>query len=343
MRSDLPEGPFFVPYNLPYVVKGLSMDSIAVTSRAFSRNPVLRAEIQKDFPHVKFNDSVRLNGGDLVKFLAGHNKAIVSLEVIDDYVLTHVPELRVISKYGVGVDNIDFEALDRHGVKFAWQGGVNRRSVSELTLGFMLSLLRHIPESNAQLKEGKWIQKTGTQLSGKVVGILGCGNVGKDLVKLLKPFECRLLANDIVDNSLFYSEYGVEEATLDTLITQCDIISIHVPCDKSTKNILNVERLNRMKPGAILVNTARGNLVDEVALKSCLMAGHLGGAAFDVFAIEPPTDIELISLPNFLTTPHIGGSSAEAILAMGRVAIEGLKQSRPIAEWKSGRELTFPM
>ncbi|MBI1862291.1 MAG: phosphoglycerate dehydrogenase [Deltaproteobacteria bacterium] len=317
------------------------MDRVAVTSRAFSRHPILRAELTQIYSKVTFNEVGKLSGDALVHFLAGHDKAIVSLETIDEFVLSRVPELKTVSKYGVGVDNIDFGALEKYGVAFAWQGGVNRRSVSELALGFMLALLRHVPELNQGLRQGRWDQRPGGQLSSRTVGILGCGHIGKDLVKLLQPFECRILVHDIVDQSTFYSRHGVEAVDLDRIVRESDILTLHIPCDQSTRNILSAERLAQMKTGAILINTARGNLVDELALKLHLQSGHLGGAAFDVFAIEPPTDSELIGLSNFLTTPHIGGASEEAILAMGRAAIKGLAQPRPVSAWRESRELSL--
>jgi D-3-phosphoglycerate dehydrogenase len=185
-------------------------------------------------------------------------------------------------------------------------------------------MLRHISVANSELISGKWRQHIGGQLSGRTVGIIGCGHIGKDLVKLLIPFDCSILVNDIRNYADFYSRYDLKPVSLDDLLSKSDLITLHVPLDDSTKNIIGSKELSLMKPTAFLINTARGNLVDEVALKMALIENRIAGAAFDVFGTEPPQDIELLKLANFLATPHIGGSAEEAILAMGRAAIEGL-------------------
>ena len=160
------------------------------------------------------------------------------------------------------------------------------------------------------------------------VTIIGCGNIGKDLVSLLQPFDCPIMVNDIRDYPDFYKIYGVKPVTIETLLLQSDIVTLHVPLDDSTRGMLDGQRLAMLKPTAILINAARGGLVDELALKRMLQEKRLAGAAFDVFAVEPPQDKELMALPSFLVTPHIGGSAHEAILAMGRAAIDGLDHNR---------------
>jgi len=144
---------------------------------------------------------------------------------------------------------------------------------------------------------------------------------------LLQPFGCPILVNDIRDYPDFYKAHGIKPLALEELLAQSDLVTLHVPLDESTCGILNEQRLALMKPTAVLLNAARGGLVDEVALKHMLRDKRLAAAAFDVFAVEPPVDQELLSLPNFLATPHIGGSAQEAILAMGRAAITGLDEN----------------
>lgn len=298
---------------------------VAVCSRSFSRHPELRRALLERYPSVSFNeDGLSLEGDALVEFLRGHDKAIVALERVDDQLLSRVPELRVIAKYGVGLDGLDLNAMRRHGTRLGWTGGVNRRSVSELTIALMIGLLRAVPAANLEVRAGGWRQHVGGLLSGRTVGIIGCGHVGQDLVRLLQPFGCAILANDIRDYREFYEEFGVTPAPLDRLLADADVVTLHVPLDASTRGLLDARRLALMKPSAILINTARGGLVDEAALKRALIEGALASAAFDVFAQEPPADMELLALRNFLATPHLGGSAAEAILAMGMAAIEGL-------------------
>ena len=307
------------------------MNRIVVASRSFARNPRLRAELMSRYPDVTFTESATVLGGDdLVNLLRGHDRAIVGLEQIDEALLARVPELRVISKYGVGLDGLELDAIARRGVKLAWAGGVNRRSVSELTLAFAIALLHRVPESATTLRIGTWQPLVGRQLTGRTVGIIGCGFVGQDLVRLLAPFECRVLGHDIRDYREFYAANRVEAVPLDRLLAESEIVTLHVPLDDSTRGMIGGAELARMRKGALLINAARGGLVDEAALEAALASGHLAGAACDVFQLEPDANPRLLTLPTFLGTPHIGGSTEEAQLAMGRAAIEGLESARSI-------------
>ena len=311
---------------------------VAVASRSFAGNPTLRAELSARYPDATFTESPVVIGGDeLVRLLRGHDAAIVGLERVDDAILDRVPELKVISKYGVGLDGLDIEAIARRGIKLGWTGGVNRRSVSEMTLSFAIALLHRVPEGYAALRGGGWGKFVGRQLTGKTVGIIGCGFVGKDLVTLLAPFECRVLAHDIQDFPDFYRAHGVTPVSLDQLLAESDVVTLHVPLDRSTRGMIGAAQLARMRRGACLINAARGGLVDEDALVAALDSGHLSGAAADVFTIEPDAHPKLVAHKAFLGTPHIGGSSQEAQLAMGRAAIEGLENNRvPGDDWPIG-------
>ncbi len=302
-----------------------TVDKVAVCSRSFSRNPILRAELLSRYANVTFNDAGDSLAGDkLVAFLLGHDKAITALECIDEAILAQLPQLKVIGKYGVGLDMIDMAAMSRNGKRLGWTGGVNRRSVSEMVIGFAVAMLRHFSAAHREVLSGTWRQHAGGLLSGRTVGIIGCGFIGKDLVELLQPWGCKLLSYDILDFPDFYSRFNVEPVALDELLQRSDVVTLHTPLNKSTRNILSANRLEQMKPTAVLINAARGGLVDEVKLKTMLVEKRLAAAAFDVFAVEPPQDVELLNLPNFLVTPHIGGSAEEVILAMGRAAIDGL-------------------
>jgi phosphoglycerate dehydrogenase-like enzyme len=308
---------------------------IAVASRSFSRHPVLRSELLERYSNVRFNDAgSALDGERLIEFARGRRKLITALERVDGALLSALPELEVIGKYGVGTDMLDKEALIRHGVRLGWTGGVNKRSVAELVIAFAIALLRHVPLCHREIRDGIWTNRQGRQLTGRTVGIIGCGHIGKDLTTLLRAFGCKVLAHDILDFPRFYDTYQVEPASLEELLRRADIVTLHVPLNDSTRHMLSAERLALMKPEAVLINAARGGLVDEAAVKRMLTAGRLAGAGFDVFATEPPEDPELLGLPNFLATPHIGGSSEEAVLAMGRAAIRGLDENRiPSADY----------
>lgn len=298
---------------------------IAVTSRSFSKNIKLRAELLKKYKNVRFNDQgMILKEGYLVNFLSGCTKAIVGLEIIDDRLLESLPGLRVISKYGVGLDSIDINALKSRGVLIGWTPGVNKRSVSELTIALMVSLSRQIMQARDLVKQGEWMQLVGSQISGKKIGIIGCGNVGKDLVSLLQPWGCKIFISDIHYSPEFISHYNLIKLDIAELLEISDVVTLHLPLNKSTYKILNKDMLQLMRPDSVLINTARGGLVDEEEVEKMLKDGRLLGAAFDVFETEPNIKTSLLKLPNFLGTPHIGGSAKEAIEAMGMAAIRGL-------------------
>ena len=173
---------------------------IKVTSRSFSTHPLLRCEVSDSFPGVVFNRNNRIYGEeDLGEYIKDADGAVVGLEPITDNVLEVCPNLKIVAKFGVGLDNVDREACRKRGVTVGWTGGVNRRSVSELVISFAIALLHRVVFANAEVRKGEWYQVKGRQLSECTVGIVGCGNVGKDLVKLLQPFNCNILANDILE------------------------------------------------------------------------------------------------------------------------------------------------
>ena len=306
---------------------------IVVASRSFSNHRVLKKELLERYSNIRFNEQgVTYSGEALVGFLKGAVKAITGLEVLNGAIFSALPGLKVISKYGVGLDMIDLKAMESHGVLLGWTGGVNKRSVSELVLSSMIALLHRVPEASAEVKAGKWRQLKGLQLSGKTVGIVGCGQVGKDLAVFLRAFGCRVLSHDIADFPAFYVENQITPSSLDDLLRESDIVTLHLPLNRLTRNIISSEKLKLMKHGAYLINAARGGLIDELALKAMLKNGRLAGAFLDVFSEEPPADTELLRLPNILLTPHIGGSTEEAQLAMGRAAIKGLDRAARVSE-----------
>ncbi len=300
---------------------------VAVSSRSFSLDPILREELRARYPNARFNrEGVAVLSGDrLVRFLRGAEMAISGLDVFDEAVFAALPELRLISKYGVGLDMIDLDAARRHGVSVRWTPGVNRQAVAELAICFMIALCRRVVPLARELAVGEWRRVGGRQISSATIGIIGCGHVGQQVARICRAFGARVVAYDIRALDDFYRDTGVMPLTFEALLEQADIVTIHVPLDPSTRGMIDAAAIARMKRGACLVNTARGGIVDERAVKDALIEERLGGAAFDVFAIEPPTDRELLALSNFIGTPHIGGGTREAVLAMGRAAITGLE------------------
>ncbi len=299
---------------------------VAVASHSFPKSQTLRQELLARYPGSTFNETGRPLGRDaLIAFLRGHAKAITGLETLDEAVFDALPDLRVVSKYGVGLDMIDLAAARRHGVAIRWTPGVNRQAVAELTIGFMIALCRSIVPLALNVRGGVWRQPGGgRQLSSAVIGVLGCGHVGQQVARLCRAFGATVLAHDVRAYDEFYREYGVQPVAFSALLEQADIVTVHVPLDASTRGLIGAHELSSMKPAAYLVNTARGGIVDESAVAAALVERRLAGAAFDVFTAEPPVNRELLRAPNFIGTPHIGAGTHEAALAMGRAAIAGL-------------------
>jgi phosphoglycerate dehydrogenase-like enzyme len=300
---------------------------IVVTSPSFSKNEKLKKDLQSSFPDAKLNlEGQRFSKTELIEFIRDADAVVVGLEPIDEEVLQHCTQLQMISKYGVGLNNIDLDACQKRGIQIGWTGGVNRLSVAEMTLGYMLMLCRNLYITSNELKQGVWNKSGGFQLSGKTVGIIGVGHIGKELIRLLKPFGCRILVNDIIAQPDFYRDNNLIETTKEELYAESDIITIHTPLDDTTNNMINGNVFQQMKSGAFILNSARGGIIDENDLKFALQNRLIAGAAIDAYIEEPPTDTELLRLPNLICTPHIGGNAVEAVEAMGLSAIHHLRE-----------------
>ncbi|HEY8519243.1 MAG TPA: phosphoglycerate dehydrogenase [Gammaproteobacteria bacterium] len=306
----------------------MQIKRVAVPAISFGQHPGLVELLLSRYPGSKVNtEGVRYyrSEEETIEYLKGYDAAIVSFEPINDRVLSALPELKVVAKLGVGLDKIDPAAMKRHGVRLAWTPGVNKRSVAELALCMALAGLRHVMALNVAMRRGERpLQRMGRQLTGRVVGVHGCGEIGKEFVKLLQPFECTVLACDIKDYSDFYERYNVQPVGFDELLERSEVLSIHLTVTNRTRGLYSAEVLDRLRPDCVLINTARGHIIDEVALKERLKSGRIAAAGIDAFAVEPPTDDELLNLPNFIATPHIGAGSEEARWNMGVTAIEGL-------------------
>lgn len=301
--------------------------NITVTSPSFSSNKILQDEIYKYFPHAKLNlDGKRFNQDELIEYIKDADAIIIGLEPINEEVLNQCKNLKMVSKYGVGLNNIDLDACEKRDIAIGWSGGVNKLSVAEMTLGYMLMLCRNLFVTSNQLKSGMWNKSGGFQLSGKTVGIIGLGYIGKEVVRLLKPFGCKILVNDIINQEKFCKENSLIETTKQEIFENADIITLHTPYDESTHNMINSEVFKSMKESAFVINSARGGIINETDLKYALQNKRIAGAAIDAYIEEPPTDTELLSLENLICTPHIGGNSQEAVEAMGMSAIKHLRE-----------------
>ena len=298
---------------------------VRVCNISFSKNSILVNKIKKYFKDVNFNfNGVRLDGEELIDFCKDADAIIVGVEKINSFILKRLPNLKYIAKYGVGIDNIDIDSCKERGVLIGWTGGVNKRSVAELTLGYMLILMRNIFSSYSDLKKLRWIKDGGNSLYNKKIGIIGMGNIGQDLIKLLSVFDCEILANDISENSSLSNKLNFKYVTKEFLYRNSDIVTLHVPLTSSTKKMINTKVFNKMKNSSILINTSRGEVVCEKDLIDALKNKKIHSAALDVFQYEPLKNKELVSLSNVICTPHIAGNSKEAVIEMGNSAINHL-------------------
>jgi D-3-phosphoglycerate dehydrogenase len=310
------------------------MPRIAVTNPTFNLLPYMKDELLALYPDAKFNTDTEVPGMTeewLAEFLKGYEVAVIAVEKYPESLIARLPDLKVLACCSVGVDHINPAVLKKYQVRLGWIPGVNKVSVSELTVSLMINLLRKVGTFNLGLRAGQWPKsRLGLRLRGRTVGIHGCGNVGKEVVKLLQPFGVTVLACDRVDYSDFYREYGVIKVSPQELWERSEVLTIHLPKNSSTIGMYNAGVLDRLKPGVFLLNTARGEIVDEAALKERLEDGRIAAAAFDVYSKEPPSTpllAELLRLPNFFGTPHIGGSAREAWEAMMRAGIQGITEN----------------
>ncbi len=272
---------------------------------------------------------------ELIEIIPGADGIIVGADLVTRKVIEKAEKLKIICKHGVGVDNIDLEAATEKGILVTTGVGSNTTAVAELTVALLLSMARNIPNSNNDIKSGKWIRCVGTELYGKTAGIIGLGRIGKEVAKNLRGLEMKVIAFEPVKDEKFAKENKIEFVDLKTLLTQSDIISLHVPLVQKTRNIINSDTIRLMKPNVFLVNTARGGLVDEEALYSALKSKRIAGAAIDTFILEPPFGSKLLELPNVIATPHIGAYTHEAINEMSCMA------AKAVADFVSGKIPSF--
>lgn len=234
----------------------------------------------------------------------------ITKEVIDA-----APNVKIIARVGVGLDNIDTEYAESKGIKVLNAAEAAMNAVSELVVGHMIALSRGIPKANDGMKNGKWLKKelVGSELRGKYLGIIGVGNIGRNLGRIAKCLRMNLIGYDIFPiNQDYVREVNMIKTDLKTLLENSDFVSCHVPLTEKTRHLINSETLSYMKPTSFLINTSRGEIIDETSLLSALADKKIAGAALDVFEVEPPTNTELIKLPNIICSPHIAAQTKEA-------------------------------
>lgn len=275
------------------------------------------------------NTTGRTLSEDEIILLAGQDVQgiIVGVDILSARVLAGCQDLRAISKYGVGLDNIDLAAAARRNIKVMNAVGSNNISVAELTLALMFEAARHVSVMASNVKSGRWERALGVELTGKTLGLIGGGQIGKEVAKRARGLQMKVLIHDpYFKDAAFLREHDITLCeSLAEILKQSDILSLHLPLTPETRCLINANTLTMMKPTAVLLNTSRGELVDEGALYVALKDKVISFAAQDVFSAEPPLPGEkLLTLDNFLLTPHAGAYTSEAIEKMALYSTQNL-------------------
>jgi len=262
---------------------------------------------------------------EIAKVIGDIDGAIIGLDDWTDEVFEIAKKLKVIAKFGVGTDNIDKESAKRHGIKVINAPGCNSNAVAELTVGFIIGMLRNIAGLDKALHEGSWPRFMGTEMEGHTVGLMGFGAISKLVAKKLQGFDVRVLAYDLFPDQVTAAKYGVSLVSSDELIEQSDIVSIHIPSTAETFHMFNDEMFARMKKGAYLINAARGLIVDTQALLRALDSGKIAGAALDTYEYEPlKKDDPLLTGGKVICTPHTGSETKEAYYKVSMCVARGV-------------------
>jgi D-3-phosphoglycerate dehydrogenase len=305
------------------------MPKVLVTARSFRKmqGDHWRVLQEAGYEIVTPEQDQPLKEAEMIPLIGDVEAALVGNDAVTERVIAAARRLKVISKHGVGVDNVDVPAATRAGVIVTNTPGANQVAVAELTVALIMALTRKLAYHDTVVKAGGWSRIIGTELAGKTVGLVGLGRIGREVVLRLKGFRVKFLAHDVYQDTAFAAEHGVQFVTLDELLAEADIVTLHAVLTADTQSLIGEKELARMKPGAYLVNTARGGLVDEQALSRALTENRLAGAGLDVFADEPPKDSPLLQLGDkVLLAPHLGAQTTETVLRMGRMAAENVVQ-----------------
>lgn len=302
---------------------------LVILSRSFAKasdKPIQYLEEHNEISYSLVRNNEPGNTAYIAEQIGDADAVIVGSDVIDRYVIERCPNLKVISKHGVGLDNIDLELAKQKGITVTITANANNESVADLTLMFMLNIMRNFEENLIRTSSPDW---TSNQLSNdlfeKTVGIIGYGQIGRSVAKRLKGFNYRLLIYDpMIGQGNCPDEADGFTVTLERLLEESDIVTLHAPLTESTYHLINREAICKMKDSAVVINTSRGDLVDEKALYDALLEGRLKAAGLDVFSKEPPVDEPLLTLKNVLATPHIAPHTVEANYRMGILAAKNV-------------------
>ncbi|MDR1618468.1 MAG: phosphoglycerate dehydrogenase, partial [Treponema sp.] len=265
-----------------------------------------------------------LSEDELIPLIGDCDGYIAGLDFVTRKVIGSCERLKVISRYGAGVDRVDLEAAGERNITVCNTPGANAQAVADLAIALALAAARKLPLLDRKTREGQWIRSTGIELYGKTMGILGLGAVGRGVAKRAQGFSMKVLAYDPYIDTRYAEENGIAVSDFDTLVENADVTSLHLPLNDKTRHIISGEVMGRMKKGAILINTARGGLIDEDAAFDLLKQGRLGGLGIDAYEEEPPKNSPLFTLDNVVLTPHTAAHTAEATANMAAMAVQNL-------------------
>ncbi len=266
----------------------------------------------------------RLTEADLLPLVGDADAIIAGTEPITARVLAAAPRLRIVARRGVGLDSVDVAAATARGVVVTTTRGVNTEAVADHAMALLLATARRVAWLDRRMKAGQWDRAISIDVYGKTLGVVGFGAIGRAVARRAAGFGLRVLAYDVAPDEGAARALGVRLCALDALLAQSDFVSVHVPLLPDTRGLIGEATLARMKPGAILINTSRGPVVDEAALLRALQTGHLAGAGLDVFADEPPLDWTLVQLDQVVATPHVASHTKETLARMDRACAEAV-------------------
>ncbi len=299
---------------------------VLITSRSFGKIGDTAQRILENAGIEIVNKSVGFDQTEFERIIPEYDALIIGAHEFEEKDMERCPNLKIICKHGVGLNNIRLEKAKELGIAVCNAPGTNSNAVADLTLGLMLSVARKIGHSSALVREGVWKSHIGEDVCGKTLGLLGFGAIARKVANRARGFDMKVLAYDPYVKEL-PAEYAgfVTLCDLEQVISNCDFLSVHLPLTEETRNMISTQQLQAMKQGSYVINTARGGIVNEAALYEALVSGHLNGAAMDVVETEPMTaDHPLLSLENVVVTPHIGMYSKEAISAVSEICAENV-------------------
>lgn len=299
---------------------------ILVTPRSFAiHNPKpYQKLIQEGYEVIRNPYDRPMTQEEMEKNITEVVGVIIGVDPLNRAVLQKATNLKAIAKYGVGIDNIDIDFAKEKGIKVSRTVGANFEAVADYTIGLMLAVARKINTIDRESRKGNWRKIMAMEVYGKNLGIIGTGQIGKRVAKRAKGFDMSILAFDLNPNRQFAEQYKVQYVDLDTIYKEADIITLHVPLSNKTRHMISKREFSMMKNNAIVLNTARGGLIDEEALYDALKNNRIYGAGIDVFEQEPPANRKLFELDNIIISSHCAASTYEAVDKMGAMAVENL-------------------